>query len=75
MNEAGNDSTRAALERRRWQRIFVAMILTQLVAVLLLFHALADNYAALGLVKYAVIGSIFVASRSAVGNFCRQRRC
>ena len=62
MNEAGDDSARAALERRRWQRIFVAMVLTQLVAVLVLFHLLSDDYAALGTVKYAVIGSIFAAS-------------
>lgn len=47
----------------RWQRIFVAMICVQLAAVLVLFHALEDNYRALGIVKYAVIGSLFVASR------------
>lgn len=50
-------------ERRRWQRIFLGVVLTQLAAVLLLFHLLEDNYRALGIVKYAVIGSIFVASR------------
>ena len=38
------------------------MILTQLLAVLVLFHLLSDDYAALGTVKYAVIGSIFIAS-------------
>lgn len=38
------------------------MIGMQLVAVLVLFHLLSDDYAALGTVKYAVIGSIFIAS-------------
>jgi hypothetical protein len=62
LNVAGDDGTPGAHERRRWQRIFAAMIMTQLVAVLVLFHLLSDHYAALGTVKYAVIGSIFVAS-------------
>lgn len=53
----------AAGTRHRWQRIFLAVILVQLAAVLVLFHLLADDYRALGIVKYAVIGSIFAASR------------
>jgi hypothetical protein len=48
---------------QRWQRIFLAVISVQLAAVLVLFHLLEGNYRALGIVKYAVIGSIFVASR------------
>lgn len=55
----GNES----VERRRWQRIFLGVVFTQLGAVLVLFHLLEDNYRALGVVKYAVIGSMFVASR------------
>lgn len=49
--------------RHRWQRIFLAVVLVQLAAVLVLFHRLEDDYRSLGIVKYAVIGSIFVASR------------
>ena len=51
------------IERRRWQRLFLGVVFTQLGAVLVLFHLLEGNYRALGIVKYAVIGSIFVASR------------
>lgn len=50
-------------ERSRWQRVFVAVVAVQLVAVLALFHRLEHDYATLGWVKYAVIGSIFAASR------------
>ena len=50
-------------ERHRWQRLFLGVVSTQLAAVLVLFHLLEDNYRALGIVKYAVIGSLFVASR------------
>lgn len=57
-----SDETTAAT-RHPWQRIFLAVILVQLAAVLVLFHLLEDDYRALGVVKYAVIGSIFVASR------------
>lgn len=46
----------------RWQRIIFATIMVQLVAVLVLFHLLVDNYRALGIVKYGVIASIFVGS-------------
>jgi hypothetical protein len=49
-------------ERQRWQRVFVAVICVQLVAVLVLLHVLEGNYRPLGIVKYAVIGSIFVTS-------------
>jgi hypothetical protein len=55
--------TATSATRSRWQRIFLAVILVQLAAVLVLFHLLEGNYRALGIVKYAVIGSIFVASR------------
>jgi hypothetical protein len=43
--------------------MFLAVVGVQLAAVLVLFHRLQDDYGSLGLVKYAVIGSIFVASR------------
>ncbi len=54
---------REGAERRRWQRIFLGVVLTQLAAVLVLFHLFEGNYRALGIVKYSVIGSIFVASQ------------
>jgi len=46
----------------RWQRIIFSTIMVQLTAVLVLFHLLVDNYRALGIVKAAVIASIFVGS-------------
>ncbi len=46
----------------RWQNMVFAMVMVQLLAVLVLFHVLAGNYTALGIVKYAVVGSIFTAS-------------
>ncbi len=41
----------------------MAVFGVQLLAVLVLLHLLEDNYAALGVAKYAVIGSIVLASR------------
>jgi hypothetical protein len=42
--------------RHRRQRIFLAVVMVQLAAVLVLFHLLEDDYRPLGIVKYAVIG-------------------
>ena len=58
-----SDSQAATAERRRWQRVFLAVLGVQLAAVLVLLHVLEGNYRPLGIVKYAVIGSIFAASR------------
>jgi hypothetical protein len=43
--------TATSATRSRWQRIFLAVILVQLAAVLVLFHLLEGNYRALGIVK------------------------
>ena len=51
------------MERLQWQRIFLAVVGVQLAAVLVLLHVLEGNYRPLGIVKYAVICSIFAASR------------
>jgi len=46
----------------RWQKTVFAVIMVQLLSILILFHLLTDNYRALGIAKYAVISSIFIAS-------------
>ncbi len=46
----------------RWQWVVFTIVMAQLAAVLVLFHRLEDDYATLGVVKYAVIASIFLAS-------------
>ena len=46
----------------RWQWVVFTIVMAQLAAVLVLFHRSEDDYATLGVVKYAVIASIFLAS-------------
>ncbi len=68
-NRAGNE-----LQLRSLRQSLFGVIMVQLAAVLLLLHLLEGNYRPLAVAKYAVITSLFVASRFVRGGADRDHR-